>query len=286
MSHVFANDDATAAASAGRHDAFYWRFVVTAVSFATFGIGAAILSLLVLPAMRLLLPRATCQRTSRLMLSRCMRVFVAMMSGLGGMTYEFRGTERLGRPGQLVVANHPTLLDAVFLLAFTPQAICVAKHAVFRSWLTRNVVLAAGYISNEFTPDMITRAGAALSAGQSLIMFPEGTRSQTGVPLSFHRSAASIGVRAASRVTPVYIRCQPSTLKKGEPWYRVPARRPHFSLIVGEDLDVTAYRAMRSMPLASRQFNEQLRGNFQGELHRLDGYTAPVIGDGTPGNES
>jgi 1-acyl-sn-glycerol-3-phosphate acyltransferase len=115
-------------------------------------------------------------------------------------------------------------------------------------------------------------------------MFPEGTRTSVGQPLEFHRGAANVAVRAAASVTPVYIRCQPVTLTKAQPWYRIAPRRPHFTLEVGEDFDLGAVRGMKSIPLASRAFNEQMRNNFQGELQRLDGYTNQGTGD-DPGAE-
>lgn len=272
MSHVFAEPDAPTATLARRRDAFYWRFVGTAISFGVFGLAALVLSLTVLPLLGML-PAARGQRLSRALLRHGMRAFVGLTRGLGAMTYDFRGTERLGRPGQLIVANHPTLIDVVFLIAFAPQAGCVVKHAMFRNPLTRNVVRATGYISNELTPDMIEGAAAALRDGQCLIMFPEGTRSRVGQPLDFQRGAANVALRAAAQVTPVYIRCEPITLTKGEPWYRIPSRRPHFSLAVGEDFRLDTVRAMTTMAAASRAFNEQMRTNFQDELIRPDGYT-------------
>ena len=39
-------------------------------------------------------------------------------------------------------------------------------------------------------------------------------------------------------VTPVLIRCLPRTLGKGEPWWRVPARRAHFEIAVQDDLAI------------------------------------------------
>lgn len=263
---------------AGRADAFYWRFVGTALSFAVFGLGAVILSVTVLPLLRLL-PAARCRRLSRALLQRGMRGFVGFMRLLGVLTYEFRGHERLGQPGQLIVANHPTLIDVVFLLAFTPQAGCVVKHAMFRNLLTRSAVSATGYISNEPTANMIEGAAAALREGQALIMFPEGTRTSVGEPLVLHRGAANVAVRAAAEVTPVYIRCQPVTLTKSEPWYRIPPRRPHFTLVVGKNLPLEQARPLPSIPLASRLFNELMREHFQGELSRTDGYTSGRPGD-------
>lgn len=283
MSQVVAGNQSSVTGLTPRGDAFIWRLAATALSFTAFGLGAALLTLTVFPALRLL-PRDRCRRWSRMVLQRAMRIFIALMSGLGVLTYRFLGAERLGHPGQLILANHPTLIDAVFLIAFTPQPVCVAKSAMFRNPLTRSLVAAAGYISNRETSDMVQGAAAALAAGQCLIMFPEGTRTRVGEDFSFQRGAANIGVRAAQRVTPVYIRCEPITLTKGEPWYRIPPRRPHFSLRVGEDISLKASRAQPSLPRASRALNADLLANFRSELQRPPGYTAAGNSGTNPGS--
>jgi 1-acyl-sn-glycerol-3-phosphate acyltransferase len=196
-----------------------------------------------------------------------LRLFIGVMHRLGGLTYEFRGRERLGRPGQLIVANHPSLIDVVFLLAFVPGAGCVVKSGLWRNPFTRSAVTLAEFIRNDSTADMIMAAAGALRAEQPLIFFPEGTRTRPQQPMVFHRSGANIALRAAASVTPVYIRVEPTTLTKAEPWYRIPARRPHFALVVGEDLDLQAYRAA-PLPVASRQLNEWLQAHFEAELER------------------
>ena len=177
------------------------------------------------------------------------------------------GVEKLGRPGQLIVANHPSLIDVVFLLAFTRGANCVVKQALWRNPLTRSAVTLAEFITNHPTAAMIETSAAALRSGETLIMFPEGTRTTPGKTPVFHRGAANVALRAARIVTPVYIRCEPTTLTKAEPWYRIPLRRPRFSLIVGEDLDLEGYRG-RPLPLASRQFNDALHAQFRAALSR------------------
>jgi 1-acyl-sn-glycerol-3-phosphate acyltransferase len=256
------------AVPAVRQDAYYWRFVVTALSFALFGVGALAVGAVMLPLVRVApAPREAKRRRARAVMRGSLRLYVGMMHRLGGMTYEFRGVERLGRPGQLIVANHPSLIDVVFLLAFTRGANCVVKHGLWRNPLTRGAVTLAEYITNDPTAAMIEASTAALEAGETLIMFPEGTRTTPDEPLAFHRGAANVALRAARVVTPVYIRCEPTTLTKAEPWYRIPARRPRFTLIVGEDLDLGPYRG-RSLPLASRQLNDDLHALFKAELSR------------------
>lgn len=258
--------------AAAQGDAFWWRFVVTGLGFLVFGIGALLLSMLIMPVLLMLAP-PRCRRLSRGVLRRGMQGFVGFLHRGGALTYEFRGAERLGRPGQLIVANHPSLIDVVFLIAFTRQANCVVKHALFRNPLTRAVMRATGYISNESTAGMIEATAGALRAGECAIMFPEGTRSRPGEPLVFHRGAASIAVRAARIVTPVYISCQPTTLTKSEPWYRIPPRRPHFTLRAGEDFELDAFHTSASLPLAARACNQRLCERFRDELQGTDGYT-------------
>jgi 1-acyl-sn-glycerol-3-phosphate acyltransferase len=97
-------------------------------------------------------------------------------------------------------------------------------------------------------------------------MFPEGTRTTPGAPLDFHRGAASVAVRAARVVTPVFIWVDPTTLTKEEPWYRIPFRRPHFTLVVGDDLDPSTFVVGTSLPIAARALNAHLLELFSGAL--------------------
>jgi 1-acyl-sn-glycerol-3-phosphate acyltransferase len=251
-----------------RRDAYVWRLLVTGVSFVLFGIGAVVVGVVLLPLVRIVpAARERKRERARTVMRLALRLFIGVMHRLGGLTYEFRGRERLGRPGQLIVANHPSLIDVVFLLAFVPSAGCVVKAGLWRNPLTRSAVTLVEFIRNDSTADMIVAASEALRAGQPLIFFPEGTRTRARQPLAFHRSGANIALRAAASVTPVYIRVEPTTLTKAEPWHRIPPRRPHFTLVVGEDVDLQAHRAA-PLPIASRKLNDQLQGLFEAELER------------------
>ena len=255
-------------------ETYFWRIFATGVCFTLFGLGGLILGLFVFPA-TMLLPGDPVRRRARMrsLVQRALRLFVRVMNGVRVISYEFRGSERLGRPGQLIIANHPTLLDVVFIVAFTPAPCCIVKSAMFRNPFTRRVVRAAGYISNSPTDEMIHGAAAALRSGDSLVMFPEGTRTRPGRPLQFHRGAASVAVHAAEVLTPVYVRCEPLLLPKFVPWYRVPPRRPHFTLEVGQDIDLAAYRGLPP-PKASRLLNAWLQAHFTERLGTSGGYNA------------
>lgn len=254
---------------------YAWRLLVTGTCFVLFGLGGLLLGLLVFPAM-LMLPGGPGRRRARTraIVQRSFRLFVAVMSGLGGLRYQFHGAERLGRPGQLIIANHPTLVDVVFIVAFTPAPACVVKAALFANPFTRHVVRAAGYIRNAPTDEMIERSVAALRSGDALVMFPEGTRTRAGQPLAFHRGAASVAVQGATVLTPIYIHVDQPLLDKTLPWYKVPPRIPRFSFRVGDDIDLGPFREVPP-PRASRQLNDWLVGAYEHELARLHGYNGP-----------
>jgi 1-acyl-sn-glycerol-3-phosphate acyltransferase len=261
-----------------KRETYLWRIVVTGTCFTLFGLGGLFLGLLVFPAL-MLLPGDPARRRTRTrgLVQRAFRLFVYVMVGGGGISYEIRGRERLGRPGQLIIANHPTLLDVVLIVAFTPAPACVVKAALFRNPFTRRVVEAAGYISNSPTDEMIERSAEALRTGDALVMFPEGTRTRPGQPFYFNRGAASLAVHAARILTPVYIRCEPVFLSKGDSWYQVPPRRPHFTIEVGDDIDLATYRGLQP-PKASRQLNAWLLEHYTARLGTSGGY------NGTRGN--
>lgn len=247
-----------------RRDAFYWRLIGTGLSFVIFGIGALVVGLIVLPLVKLIpASRERKRDRARGVMRRAMRFFVGQMRTFRLLTYDFRGIERLGRPGQLIIANHPSLIDVAFLLGFTPSANCVVKRGLWRNSFTCSAVGLAEYIPNDPTADMIEIASAALAEGQTLIMFPEGTRTPLNGEIALHRGAANVALRAARVLTPVYIRCEPRTLTKGAPWYRIPYRRVHYTLTVGEDIDLDPYRSMAARPIGSRALNDQLKHDFQ-----------------------
>jgi 1-acyl-sn-glycerol-3-phosphate acyltransferase len=250
-----------------RQDAYYWRLLATALCFALFGLGGLCLRVLVFPLLNCLPGDAITRRhRARRTISRLFWLFIRIMAKSGVLTYDVQGAERLGRPGQMIIANHPSLIDVVFLIGLVRDANCVVKRSLWRNPCTCGPVTSTEYISNDGSSDMLDQAADALRDGQTLIIFPEGTRTQPGQPPQFHRGAASIALRGAALITPVVIQVSPTTLTKAEPWYRIPLRRVHFSLRVGSDIDPNAFAALGPAPIASRKLNDYLHHYFIKEL--------------------
>jgi 1-acyl-sn-glycerol-3-phosphate acyltransferase len=258
---------ALAAASAGvRGDAWLLRLLATAASFALFGLGGVLLWALLL--LLVCLPGGTLarRRRARAAVSRAFRLHAWFMQRSGVLSVQIEGAQRLGRPGQMIVANHPSLIDVVFLIGQLRDSNCIVKASLLRNPCMRGPLRAAGYISNDGSMDMLERAAAVLREGQSLLVFPEGTRTTPGCAPAFHRGAAAIALRGARCITPVFIRVEPTTLTKAEPWYRIPDRRVRVHLRVGEDIDPAGFAADAPLPIASRRLNHHLHQLFLREL--------------------
>lgn len=248
------------------HEAFdrAWRRVATGICFATFGIGGLLLRLLVFPPLAWFV-RAQSQRATiaRSVIHRAFGLFVAMMRGLGVLSYELRGEHRLERRGLLILANHPSLIDVVFLMALVKHADCIVKAELASNPFTRGPVRAAGFVCNDSGTGMVDGCVASVRAGNNLIVFPEGTRTPRDGAVHLQRGAANVAIRGGLNITPVRIQVTPPTLAKGEPWWCVPSRRAHFVIEVGEDIDVSRFASgHRNEALAARGLTDHLSDYF------------------------
>ncbi|CAB3883559.1 1-acyl-sn-glycerol-3-phosphate acyltransferase [Achromobacter sp. 77] len=261
-----------------RQDFWLWRLVATGMAFTMFGVGGVLLRLMVFPPQRLLPgDRQDRQRRARWALNGTFRLFIRFMVRVGILTVEFKGADRLGRPGQMILANHPSLLDVVFLVGHVKNANCIVKHGLATNPFTRGPVANAGYITNDESFDMFDRAADVLRNGETLIVFPEGTRTPPDAMPQFHRGACAIALRGAQVVTPVVIRMNPRSLTKGEPWYRIPPSRMRYVIEVGEDIDPATWSQAHPLPIAGRKMNAYLHAYFEAKL-------APQAPQGAPMN--
>ena len=120
----------------------------------------------------------------------------------------------------LVVANHPSLLDSLLLLSIFPNAICIAKPALCRAPILGGILKNAGFIfATESETHALTACLNALKEGISVIIFPEGTRTDPEIAVgAFKPGAAVLMLRSHATTIPVGITCTPRIFYKRQPW--------------------------------------------------------------------
>lgn len=237
-----------------------WRTGATAFCFAMFGLGGLMVGCLVYPLL-LVCVRDPQRRThaAKAVIHHSFRLFVGLMAFVGVLSYEVRHVERLQRQGLLVLANHPSLIDVVFLVSFIRNMDCIVKQSLLSNPFTSGPIRAANFIANNAGAGLVENCIRSIASGNNLIIFPEGTRTPVQGAVRLQRGAANVAVRGAINVTPVRIHTSLPMLTKGTSWWKVPLRRPHFTIEVGEDIDIQTFiQHAGSEALAARAVNRHL----------------------------
>ena len=195
-------------------------------AWAVFCVGGLVLNGGCLPL--LLAPRAATggarmRRVLRWLFARWLR----LMDVTGVVRVQWRGFDKPLVPGAVFIANHPTLIDAFLLLALLPDAICIFKPALLRNPGIGPAAVLAGYVGGVPGVDLVREVAAKIAAGQSLLVFPEGTRTEPGCALNPLRPGfALIAARAKAPVQLLRIVAPPGLVPKGRPSWRLPPVLP------------------------------------------------------------
>ncbi|RZF90664.1 1-acyl-sn-glycerol-3-phosphate acyltransferase [Pseudoalteromonas sp. CO302Y] len=249
-----------------------WRIFATGLCFTVFGIGGIVLTLLVFPLQRCIEPSALKQKQkARITVHYTFKFFVALMHYTGAIHFSVHDRARFKQlKGQLVLANHPSLIDVVVLISVIKNADCVVKAHLFKNPFMRGVIKGTGYISNEDPQELLEECAASLSSGHNLIIFPEGTRTTPNEPLKFKRGAANIATRCRAPITTVMISMKPSTLTKDTPWYKVAPTKAHFMMrFANQQFTYTDSFKGEQPAMQARQLTRDLQHYFTEELRQL-----------------
>jgi 1-acyl-sn-glycerol-3-phosphate acyltransferase len=147
------------------------------------GLGAlALLCLCWLPfalVLKPLLPRRWGQPIGRRAIMSGFRLYLGFLGLFCACRFDLAEIDRLRDEGPLIlVANHPSLLDAVLIVSRLPNAVCVMKAELMDNILFGAAARFARYIRNDAPLDMILDAREELRRGAQLVIFPEGTRTR------------------------------------------------------------------------------------------------------------
>lgn len=245
-----------------------WQITAAAICYFSFGLGALVVGVF----FQLLSPLpfisiAKRQRMIRWSVHKGCLTFIRLMRFFGLIRFTFNvDSMKQARSGHIVIANHPSLIDVVLLLAVNEQMCCFVKSAVWESIFTRAVVRQAGYIPNN-AEKVLPMAAAKLKAGENILIFPEGTRTKEDNVIRFKRGAANMAVAVDAPIMPVVIECSPRALKKGDKWYNIPPGGPEFK-ITSKDLIALKDCIDTSLPRPKqyRQLTSYLENYFEGQL--------------------
>ncbi|WP_395698853.1 lysophospholipid acyltransferase family protein [Aquabacterium sp.] len=130
---------------------------------------------------------------------------------LRGLGVQSRLEGRFAEGGVLLLANHVSWLDIAAIHAVCPQARFVSKADVLHWPVIGRLTMAADtlFIERERKRDamrVVHQTAAALSAGDTVAVFPEGTTGDGRRLLPFHANLLQAAISSAMPVQPVVLR--------------------------------------------------------------------------------
>lgn len=248
----------------------FLRIPLSGLAFLLFYSGAGVIAWVLLPLHRFRTRQLspTEQQTALdLFMMRCYRASIELMAGLGLMHFSLPNFDEveLPDPPWVLAANHPSLLDVLFIKATLPGVTVLVKAALFKAPSLRRLFDACGDFKGPAGDDQGFGDTAVLdifvdrlAAGRSVLVFPEGTRSPAWRLRRFRRGAAEAAIRAEVPIVPIFVVSDPPVLKKGDKWYDMPSQTPRFTLEV--------LPAIPTAGRSSRELTEQIRNQLAERL--------------------
>ncbi len=134
----------------------------------------------------------------------------------------------------ILIANHPSLLDAVIFLAKVPNTICVMKASLLDNPLLGAAARLAGFIRNADPFSMLAYAKEAVGEDANLLLFPEGTRTTGQGHISLTQSPALLGSRLKVPIRTYFLRYDQPFLGKHRKVSALPSLPMTISLTAGD----------------------------------------------------
>lgn len=181
-----------------------------------------------------LLSRETGRRVGRAGIAAGYRLFWVMARAVGMMRLHSEPLDALRDEGGLiVVANHPSMLDAMMLVARLPRSACIMKASLMRNPFLAPGARLARYIRNDSPRGLVRLAVQDLKQGGQLVLFPEGTRTTQAPVNAFRGGVSLIAKRAGVPIQTVFIDTSSPYLCKGWPLWRLPPLPIVFTVRLG-----------------------------------------------------
>lgn len=169
---------------------------------------------------------------------------VGLALSLAGIRYRVRGREHV--PGSRAVvfcSNHESNVDPPVLF----QALHRRLHILFKAELKKLPILGKVMVAGGFVPvererreasmASIEMAADSIRAGNSFLIFPEGTRSRTSELLPFKKGGFIMAISAQAPIVPVAVSGGRAAMQKGS-WFVRPVM---VDVRIGQPVETAGY---------------------------------------------
>jgi 1-acyl-sn-glycerol-3-phosphate acyltransferase len=163
------------------------------------------------------------------------RNYLGFLGSTGFVTVDFEGFEDSDQwTSSLIVANHPSILDAILIMSRVPTLNCVANANLFENPIMSGAANLCDFVRNDSSLGMVRKCSEQLKAGKNILIFPEGTRTKTPPINPLFRSFVLIALKANVPIRTVLIKADSEYFGRGFYFFRPARRRTHFTIKAGK----------------------------------------------------
>lgn len=253
---------------------YCWRIFGKLLSFFVFGLGSVLISIVAFPVMKLIWrDERSFQNGARRFISFMFRFFIRFMTILSVVKCSVDDENKLKNvKSAIVVANHPSLLDVVMLISRLPQADAIVAGYLSKGNILTTIAKKLYITSDKPNDELMALCRESLKNGNTLIIFPEGTRSKPTGQNPYKKGAARIALASGCPIVPVYIGGNNKIgLRKKDPMFLFNPTKPYlYNLYVKESISPEEYKELPPAIAARRIMHrvKDLIGDENNAEHR------------------
>lgn len=186
------------------------------LSFIYYGLGGFLLSIISVSLMKILpLPKLKKLRAFHYIMSKFMKS-VLYTNPFAKKKIINPSGETFDKPA-VIIANHTSFLDILAMGMVNPKIVFLVTDWVYNSpFFGKGVKLAGFYPVSQGLEGGVEHLREKVNQGFSLMVFPEGTRSETNVIHRFHKGAFYLAEQFNLDILPVIIHGNSEVLPKGD----------------------------------------------------------------------
>ncbi|WP_312518324.1 AMP-binding protein [Anaerospora sp.] len=173
---------------------------------------------------------------------------------IGQARFQFSGPS-------IIMPNHVSFLDAIFLYAYLPREVCfvvnttiAVKFAFLLKWVNHIAV-------DPLNPYSLKKIASIIKAGQPIVLFPEGRITTTGTLMKIYSGIGFIAIKTGALIQPViFLGLERSLLSRlsgiKREWF------PEVSIYVAERMQLVAAPG-KSFRLQKKEISDRILALLQ-----------------------
>ncbi|MBR1618240.1 1-acyl-sn-glycerol-3-phosphate acyltransferase [bacterium] len=219
------------------------RGVAILISVFVFGIGALIISYILIPLVKLFEKDEKKRHIYfSFFVQKSWQIFVRFVTVIRVLKVNEHDFEKLKSiKNSIIVATHPTYLDVVILLSIIPKTTCFVAPRIVKNFFMGNIVKSVFLTSSDTVEEFEKQAKEMYNEGFNILIFPSGKRHELNAKPKLKKGAALLAKELRCDIVPIKIVTDFEFLKRNVPIYKGGVKVAIYDINVFENIKTLEY---------------------------------------------